>query len=170
MQHDLDQLCVAVAGILDRLDISIGDVAAGLDELDGEADCRCGLGIAGTAVAVGCDFDVGELGQVLAEIGMRGQAVVAAVDFGDGQRDALAGRGLERTLGQRAVEAEIAFQRGRAGADQAEQVRHRADLLLDGLQQRLRGGGRGFDRGGGGEAGHVGDPFNWWPSTCWPWR
>ena len=69
MQHDLDHLRIVVAGILDRLDIGVGDMPARLDELDGKADRRVGLGVGRMAVAVGRDLGVGEFREVLAEIG-----------------------------------------------------------------------------------------------------
>ena len=50
----------------------------------------------------------------LAEIGVRRQAVAAAVDLGDRERDPLAGRGGERALAERAVQGEVAFERGGA--------------------------------------------------------
>ena len=69
--------------------------------------------------------------------------------LGDRERDALAGPGVERALAERAVQAEIALERGGAVGDDAEEVGDDAELLLDGLEERLRGGGGGFDRGGG---------------------
>ena len=76
-----------------------------------------------SAISSGAD-----LGQVQAEIGVRRQAVVAAVDLGDGQRDALAGLDVEG-LAERAVVGGEALQRGRAGGDQAEHVGDDAELL-----------------------------------------
>src|SRR5258708_1628848 len=90
---------------------------------------------------------------------MRRKAIVAAVDLRDGQRDALARRGFQRALGKRTVQSEISFERCRTAADEAEQVRYHAELLFDGLKQGLGGCRRGFDRGGGGEAGHGVVPF-----------
>ena len=89
------------------------------------------------------NFRVVELREILAEIGVGRQAIAAAVELGDGERDALARRRRQSTLVQRAGEAEIAFQRGGAVRDEAEQVRHDAELLFDGFEQRLRGGGSG---------------------------
>ena len=77
------------------------------------------------AVAVGGDFGVVELGEIFAEIGVGRQAIAAAVDLGDGERDALARRRRQRALIQGAGKAEIAFERGRAVGDEAEQVRAR---------------------------------------------
>ena len=58
MQHDLDHLRVVVAGILDRLDIRIRDVPAGVDELDGKADRRIGLCIGRMTITIGPDLGV----------------------------------------------------------------------------------------------------------------
>jgi hypothetical protein len=65
---------------------------------------------------------------------VRREAIVAAIDLGDGQRDPLAGLGRQGALGQRARQREIALERLRAGGDEAEQVRCRAELLDDGFQ------------------------------------
>lgn len=64
---------------------------------------------------------------------MGGKAVVAAIDFCDGQRDPLAGPGVKRAFRKRAVEAQISFQRSGRIADDAEKVGHHAKLFLDSL-------------------------------------
>ncbi len=66
MQHDLDDLRIAVAGIPDRLEIGIGRMAAQLRELDRETDCGIRLGVGRAAVAVGGYLGVRQLAQVLA--------------------------------------------------------------------------------------------------------
>jgi hypothetical protein len=72
-------------------------------------------------------------------MGMRRQAVAAAVDLGDCKRQPLAGLGVEGTFLQGAIQAEIAFERRRAVGDHAEQVRHDTELLLGAFKQgRLR--------------------------------
>jgi len=82
------------------------------------------------------------------------QAITATVDLGDRESGSLARPGVELALRERAIEAEIAFERRRAVANDAEEVRHAAELLLDGLQQGLRRSRAGFDRCWGGDAGH----------------
>jgi hypothetical protein len=77
---------------------------------------------------------------------MGGEAVVATVDFGDRQCDALTGRRAEHAPGQGGIEPEIAFQSGRAVGERAEHVRHAAEQRLDGGKADLSGGRRGFDR------------------------
>ena len=74
------------------------------------------------------------------------------VDLRDREGDPLARRRVELAPRQRAVQAEVAGQRRRAGGDQTKQIGHHAELLLDGGQQRLRLGGGGFDGGRGGNA------------------
>jgi hypothetical protein len=159
VQHDLDQLRVGIAGVLDGLDVGIGNMAAGVDQLDREANRRVGFRIGRAAGAVGFDFGVGQFREVLAQIGMRRKAIIATVDLGDCERDAFAGRSFQRAFGEGAVQPEISFERGGTVADQAKQVRHHAELFFDSLKQRLGGGRRGFDRSGGGKAGHDGLPF-----------
>jgi hypothetical protein len=90
---------------------------------------------------------------------VRRQAIVAAIALGHRKRDALAGRGVELALSEGAAQPEKAFERGRAGAHQAKQVRHYAELFFDGLKQWL-GGGWGFpDRGWNRKGGHGEFPF-----------
>ena len=48
------------------------------------------------------------------------EAVAAAVDLGHGDRDALAGLGVQAAFAERAVEAEVAFEGRRAVGDDAE--------------------------------------------------
>ena len=43
-------------------------------------------------------------------------------------------RGFEFTLSERAVQSEIAFKGRGAVADETEQVRHHAELLVDGMK------------------------------------
>ena len=63
-------------------------MAALAGDLGSKAYRRVRLRIVGSAVAVSRDLGIVELGEVLAEIGVGGQAVVAAVDLGDRKRDA----------------------------------------------------------------------------------
>ena len=67
---------------------------------------------------------------------MSGEAIVAAVDLGDRKRDAFARRSRQRTLVQRAGQAEVALKGGWAIRDEAKHVWHDAELLLDALKQR----------------------------------
>jgi hypothetical protein len=108
-------------------------------DLDREAHGRIGLEIVRCAVAVGGDLGVVEFGQVLAEISVGRQAVVATVNLGDSERNALARRRWQGSLAQGTVEAEVALEGGRTVGDETEHVRHDAELLLDTLEQELRG-------------------------------
>jgi len=124
-------------------------VTALADHLGGEAERRIRLRFGRTALAVRGELGVFELREVLPEVRVRREAIVATVDLGDGERDALAGPRVERALAERTVQPEVALERGGAVGDDAEQVGDDAELLLDGREQRLRGDGGGFDRGGG---------------------
>ena len=63
-----------------------------------------------------------------------------------------------------AAKAEICLQHGRADAHQTKQVRHRAELLVDGVQQGLRRG-RCVFAGRDGQAGH-GSSFGFVSRHC----
>jgi hypothetical protein len=102
------------------------------------------------AAAVGLDLGRSEFGHVGADVAVRGQAIAAAIQFGDGERDPFTGRRRKGAPGQSAGEGEKPLQGGRAVRDEAEQVRHTAQLLFDRLQQRLAGGGGIGDGGGDG--------------------
>ncbi len=103
------------------------------------------------------------LGKVLAEIAMSREAVAAAIDLGDRERDPFAGAGIERAFGERAIEAEITLQGCRAVGDDAEKVGNAAELFLDGFEGGPCGCGGGIDRGGRRDAGHSGSP-GWGPA------
>lgn len=122
MLDNLDHLRIAVASQLHRSEIGIGDMASIPGDLGGEADGRIGLGVIGRAAAVGGDFRIVELGEIAAEIGVRRQAIIAAVDFRDGERDPLTGRSGQAALAERAGQVEMPFERLRAGGDGAEHV------------------------------------------------
>ena len=83
MEHDLDQLRIVIAGELDGTDIVLAHMATFPRHFGGEPDSRVGLGVVGSTITVGGDLRVIELGEVLAEIGMGRQAIVAAVDLGE---------------------------------------------------------------------------------------
>ena len=61
-------------------------------DFDRKAHRGIRLEVVRSAVAVGRHFGVVELGEILAEIGVGREAVVTAIDLGDGERDALACR------------------------------------------------------------------------------
>jgi hypothetical protein len=86
------------------------------------------------AIAVRGKFGVIKFEQVLTEVTMRRQAVVTAVKFGNGNGDALAGRGRERALAQRTMEVEMTLKRGRAVADDAKQIGHDAELTFNAVE------------------------------------
>ncbi len=85
---------------------------------------------------------------------MRGEAIVAAVDLRDGESDAFARRRRERSLRQGAPKRDIALEGRGIAADEAKEIGYDAKLLPHGLEQRPRGGRRGVDVGGRGNAGH----------------
>ena len=112
------------------------------------------LGVVRSAAPVGFHLAVVELGEILAEVGVGGEAVVASVDLGDGKRDPRAGFERQRAFAERVQETEITFQRRRTVRDQPEKIRRNAELLFDGLEERLRRSRGGVDRSRYGEAGH----------------
>ena len=65
---------------------------------------------------------------------MGGEAVAAAIERCDGQRDAFAGGGRQPSLAERAEQAEISFQGRGTLRGKAEQVRNGTELLADLLQ------------------------------------
>ena len=73
-------------------------MAALAHDFDREANRGVRLGVVGCAVAIGGNLRIVEFREVLADIGMGRQTIVAAVDLGDGERDALACRGRQRAL------------------------------------------------------------------------
>jgi hypothetical protein len=100
VQNDLDHLRVVIAGELDGADVVVAHMAARARHLGGETDGGVGLDVVGGAGAVGGNLGIVELGEVLAEIGVSGQAVVTAVDLGDRKRNALARRGRQRAFAE----------------------------------------------------------------------
>ena len=136
-RHDLDHLGVAKAGQTHCGEVGVADAAARVEHLSREDKGGVGLGVARMTGTVQRDLGVVDLGEVEAEIGVRRQAVIAAICLRDCERDAFAGLGVERAA-QCAVEAEITLERCGAGADETEEVGDRAELFLDGIEQRLR--------------------------------
>ncbi len=108
MLHDLEQLAIVIAGGFYRSDVGLADLAARAGDECREADGGIGLQIVGAATAVGGDFRVIELGEMLAGIGVGREAILAAIDLRDGKRDALAGL-------RRQGAACPAYRRGRDG-------------------------------------------------------
>src|SRR6266436_1582533 len=131
VKHDLDHLCIVVANSLHGMEVVFADVAAFLDELDREAHRRIRLGIVRGTFAVHRNLRLIELREVLAEVRMGRQAVAAPVLFGHRQRNTLARRGWQTSLAERGGQAEVAFERSGTVRDEAEHVRHDAELLLD---------------------------------------
>ena len=95
VQHDLDRLGVAEAGGGQGGDVGVQHAATlGCNTL-GKAQCGVVAGVGGAAVAGLRNLVVGELDEVLADVAVRGQAVVAAVELGLGaQRVAAAITGM----------------------------------------------------------------------------
>jgi len=106
----------------------------------------------------------------LAEEAVRRQAVAAAVELGHRERDALTRSRIERALAERRAQRQVAFERRGTVADHAKQIRHRAELRLHGVQQRLGTGGRGFDGGGSEQTRHgelLGFADGWHRANRW---
>ena len=135
MEHNLDDLRVVVTGSLDRLQLGVRDVAARPDHLRRETHRGAGLRVRGGPFAVRGDLCVVELREVLAEVGVRRQAVVAAVDLRDGKGEPLSRPGVDPTLAEAAVEAEVALERRRAADQVVEAVRAgRLEVVLRGFE------------------------------------
>lgn len=113
MGDDLDNFAVRVSGGPDRVDVAGGDLAAAACDLDSEADGGICPGVGRSAGAVGGDFRIVQLGDILADIGMRRDAVTAAIDLGNRQGNTLACRRRQLTPGKRAVEAKITLKQKR---------------------------------------------------------
>ena len=107
-----------------------------LCDLCGKAHCGVGLRIIRCTIAVRGDFRVVKPREVTAKVGVRGQAVTAAIHLGHGKRDALPRGGGQRAVAQRAEQAEVALQRLRADRNGAEHVGRAAKLLGNGIEQR----------------------------------
>jgi hypothetical protein len=147
VQHDLDHFGVRVASNRISSNVGVGDLAARLDDLDREPDGRRGPIVGGAAVAIGGNLGITQARQVLADERMRRRAVAAAIELGDGQRDAFAGSGIERALAECAAEPEVA--RAPPGSRPAGGTGSgRCRACLDADEQRLGGGGGSFDGSG----------------------
>ena len=110
----------------------------------GEFERGVGLAVGGGRFPGSEDFIGGQAG-LAAEQGVGAEAVAAAVDLGDGEGDLFAELRGEHAAGEGAAEVEVAFQRGGGIAEHAHQVRHEAELALDGGEELL-----GLAGGGGG--------------------
>ena len=138
MGDDFDNLRIRVTGMLECRDISIVHLPAFMRQLDGETHGYIRLDVVGATIAVGHDLRVVEPGAFAGELAMRRQAVAAAINLGDGERNPFAGRRGQGTFAERGGKTKIGFQRRRAVGDNFEQVRHRAELLLDRCEQGPR--------------------------------
>ena len=155
--HDLDDLSVVVTRHAHGADVRIGYVTALAHHLGREAHRGVGLRVERAATPVGGDLGIAQLREVLAQRSVRRQAVVAAVDLSNRERDALARLRRQAALGQGTGHCEISLQRCRAVGRQAEEVRDRSDLFVNGFEQPLRRSRRGVDVRSDGEAGHGAD-------------
>ncbi len=90
VRNDLDELRIGVTSRLDDAQIFVGYVATFVRDLRGELHGRRGLWIIRATISIGGHFRFVELCYVLSQIAVRRHAIVAAVDFGDGESNALA--------------------------------------------------------------------------------
>ena len=89
-RDDLEDLGIGVTGLTHRREVRSVHLAVGAGECGGEHQCPVGLGVAGEAFAVEGDFGRIQLCEVEPQIGVGGQAVIAAVDLGDRDGNTLA--------------------------------------------------------------------------------
>ncbi len=71
MHDDLDHLRLVITCRLDRQYVGLADMAALARHFYSEAYCRIRLRVVRGAVAIGCHLRLVELGEVLAQIGVR---------------------------------------------------------------------------------------------------
>lgn len=144
---DVEDLPVAEPRAPDIGEVRGGHVSAGLDEAPRETRRGGDLRVRPAAVARGVDVGVGEA-RALAEVGVGGEAIVAAVGFRGREGNRLARLRVE-ALSDGAEEGDHPFERGGGLGGDAEQVRHDAEALADALEQVVGGasGNGGIDRG-----------------------
>src|SRR5215472_16370054 len=112
-RDDLDDLGIAEAGGSDRSDVLIANVASLFRHLRCKTDGSVCFGITRGTLAIESDFLRADLREIQPQIGVRREAIVAAVHLGDRQCNALAGLHIE-SLAQRSLEAREASERGGA--------------------------------------------------------
>ena len=110
VKNDLDDLCVVIARQLDRPQIVVADMTAGLGYLCGEVDGGIGFGIVRMAFAIGEDLGVVQFGEVLAQVAVRRKTIGAAVDLCHGQGNTFAGGDRQGSFAQGGRQAKIALQ------------------------------------------------------------
>ncbi len=140
MGEDLDDGFVAETHRAQVGDVGFGNVRTVLDHLQRKGQRGRGLRVV-AAAGLGFAHLVGAGAGLLAQHGVRGQAVVAGVAVGDGDGDLLAELGRQYAAAQGAEAAPQRSERGRRVGHGAEHVRGGAERALDLGQQRLAGGG-----------------------------
>jgi len=128
--YSFRDLGVGDAGSASGVEGLVVDVAAGAHDRVGKGEH--GLGVRLVATRHSCLFHLlgRHLGDVLADVGVCGQAVRAAVVLGDGDRDPLAHPGTEPTAGEGRVQVEIALQQGGAVRHHLRHVRGEPERLM----------------------------------------
>ena len=110
MRENLDDLTVVVPCVFHGLNVGRTNVTPFAHDLRGELQGCKRLRVRRSTIPVRGDFGVVELGQVLSEVSMSRKAIVAAIDFGHGERDPLASACVELSLSESAGKAEIPFE------------------------------------------------------------
>ena len=154
MRHDFHQRAVVEAGGASGGKLRIAHLAALGDHRAGEGQGAFRLAVRRASGAGEGDIGVGEAG-ALADQGVGGKAIVAAIHLGDGDGEALARLRRQGTAAQRAGQADEAFQGGGSIGGDLEQVGRGAELRLDGGEQLLGLAGSGGGIEGRDAAGVV---------------
>jgi len=141
--NDLDDFCVIQVGAASGMQVAVGEVPA--LERDGASEFERGVGFSvrcGEA-ARGEDIVSAESG-LAAEQRVGAQAVAAAINLGDGERNLLAQLRRKDAACERTAEAQVASERSRRIAEHAHEIWHKAKLALNG-GEKLLGLARGID-------------------------
>ena len=134
VRDDLDDLAVVVAAATHLGELEVADASPPLDDALGEPQRRSVARIRGAPLSCQGELPVGEV-KPLSQRGVGGEAVVAAVGLGHGERDLLAQPRAEPPSRQGSGEAEDSLERGGRLRDHAVEVRGGAEALLHAGQQ-----------------------------------
>jgi hypothetical protein len=137
VRDDLGDLAVGEAGRLQGGDVGVADAAVAAHGLLDELQCCARPLVGGGAASSGDQLFLAQV-LVLADGGVRRQAIVALVDLADAKRDRLAQLPVEGAALESAGEVEIRLQRGRRVAQELEEVDHFPHATLDSVVQLFR--------------------------------